>query len=298
VEKGNKAGLTSPVITVIGEVAALRSRFRWFDESPLFGTRVLVTRSRQQASETSKLLAAQGAAPVELPTIEITGLDDYTKLDAALASLTDYAWVMFTSTNGVDAVFDRLRLAGRDARAFGTARVCAIGPATAASLASSGIVADYVPSTYTTEAIAEGFSGHDLRGVPVLMPRADIATDTLSEAMRGLGAKLDEIDAYRTLVPRDSAERAKELLGNGKVDAAMFTSSSTVRNLVDLIDGCVELLHCVRVVSIGPVTSRTARELGIEVNVEATEHTVPGVVDALVKDALDRSTEAAAKVEA
>ena len=284
VAKGTDAGLTAPVVTVIGEVAALRSGFRWFDASPLFGMRVLVTRSRQQAGSTSRLLAAQGVAPVELPTIEIAGLEDYAELDAAVARLGAYAWIVFTSVNGVDAVFDRLRAAGKDARAFGGAQVCAIGPATAAALASHGIAADFVPHTYTTESIAEGFRGSGVQGARVLMPRADIAPATLSDALRGLGAELDEVIAYRTLVPRNAAVRAVELLGGG-LDAAVFTSSSTVRNLVELIGGRLELLSGVRVVSIGPVTSRTARELGVVVDVEAVEHTVPGVVDALVRAA-------------
>ena len=225
VAKGTDAGLTAPVVTVIGEVAALRSGFRWFDASPLFGMRVLVTRSRQQASSTSRLLAAQGAAPVELPTIEIAGLEDYAELDAAVARLGAYAWVVFTSVNGVDAVFDRLRVAGKDARAFGGAQVCAIGPATAAALASHGIAADFVPPTYTTESISEGFRRSVIRGARVLMPRADIAPATLSDALLRLGVELDEVVAYRTRVPRNAAARAVELLGGG-LDAAVFTSSS------------------------------------------------------------------------
>ena len=284
VAKGTDAGLTAPVVTVIGEVAALRSGFRWFDASPLFGMRVLVTRSRQQAGSTSRLLAAQGAAPVELPTIEIAGLEDYAELDAAVARLGAYAWVVFTSVNGVDAVFDRLRVAGKDARAFGGAQVCAIGPATAAALASHGIAADFVPPTYTTESISEGFRRSVIRGARVLMPRADIAPATLSDALLRLGVELDEVVAYRTRVPRNAAARAVELLGGG-LDAAVFTSSSTVRNLVELIGGRLEMLSGVRVISIGPVTSGTARELGVAVDVEAVEHTVPGVVDALVRAA-------------
>ncbi len=285
VQRGTEAGLTSPVITVIGEVAGLRDDLRWFDTGPLFGTRVLVTRSRQQASVLSRLLTAQGAEPVELPTIDIAPLGDYSKLDGALAKLDGYAWAIFTSTNGVDAVFDRLSAVDRDARAFGSVRVGAIGPATAAALAARGIVADFVPATYTTEAVAEGFRQFDLSGARILMPRADISTDTLSNGLRALGATLDEVDAYRTVTPPEAGKQAKELLGSKRVDVATFTSSSTVRNLVDLLDGDLDLLRGVGIVSIGPVTSRTAEELGLHVDVEATEHTVPGVVDALVKHA-------------
>jgi len=285
VERGTEAGLTSPVVTIIGAVAGLRDRFQWFEDRPLFGRRVLVTRSRQQASVLSKSLAAQGAEAVELPTIDIAPVADPAELDAALGRLAGYAWVVFTSTNGVTAVFDRLAAANRDARAFGGVRVGAIGPATAASLANHGITADFVPDTYTTEAVAAGFAALGLRGAKVLLPSADIATDTLSSGLHSLGADLDEVDAYRTVVPAGAAKRAKELLASGGIDTATFTSSSTVRNLVDLLDGEVSLLDGVQIVSIGPVTSATARELGLRVDMEAEEHTVAGVVDALLTDA-------------
>lgn len=282
VAKGDEAGLTSPVITVIGAVAALRERMRWFDTGALFGQRVLVTRSRQQASVLSKLLSGEGAAPVELPTIQVEALDDYSSLDASLTAVANYDWVVFTSTNAVDAVFDRLTAAGRDARAFGATKVGAIGPATARSLQERGIVADFMPSTYTSEAVATGFAEAGVDGQRVLLPRADIATDTLSNGLREAGAALDEVDAYRTIVPPSAAAKARELLGGDKVDVVTFTSSSTVRNLVSLIDGDLSLLKGIKVVSIGPVTSETAKELGVNVDVEASEHTVAGVVAALV----------------
>jgi len=296
VDKGNTAGLGSPCITVIGAVAALHERMRWFDTGPLFGQRVLVTRSRQQASVLSTLLAAQGAEPIELPTIQIEALENFDKLDAALAELTSYAWVVFTSTNGVGAVFDRLTHANKDARTFGGVRVGAIGPATATALMQRGITPDFVPDTYTTEAVAHGFAAFAMQGVRVLLPRADIATDKLSNGLRELGASLDEIDAYRTTTPTDASPKARDLLapsGSNRVDAVTFTSSSTVRNLVALLDGDVSLLDGVRTISIGPVTSATAQELGVRIDVEATEHTVAGVVSAMVEN-----EQAASKVSA
>ena len=284
VASGNEAGLTSPVVSVIGEVAGLREHLRWFDTGPLFGMRVLVTRSRQQASVLSRLLAAEGAEPVELPTIQIEPLVDFSLLDAALARLDSIDWVVFTSTNGVNAVFDRLSAAGRDARVLGGVRVGAIGPATASALADHGIVADFVPDTYTAAAVAEGFRRFDLDGARVLLPRADIATDTLASGLRSLGAAIEEVDAYRTVTPEGAAARAHELLGSRTVSTVTFTSSSTVRNLVSLIDGDLALLKGMRIVSIGPVTSHTARQLGLEVHVEAMGHTVLGVVAALLDD--------------
>ncbi len=282
VERSREAGLASPVVTVVGPVASLREALGWFDTRPLFGRRVLVTRSRDQAGVLSRLLAEQGADPVELPTIRIEPLDDFTELDAALAQLLSYQWMVFTSVNGVEAVFDRLRQVGRDARALGSVRVAAIGPATAEALLQWGVAADYVPDTYTSEAVAEGFSRFPLNEARILLPRADIGTDSLPQGLAALGARVDQVIAYRTLVPADAAPRARELLASGSIHVATFTSSSTVRNLVGLLEGDVSLLKGVQVVSIGPVTSRTAGELGLRVDVEAREHTVPGVVQALV----------------
>ena len=281
--KGDEAGLSSPVVTVIGEVAGLREGLRWFDTGPLFGLRVLVTRSRQQASVLTRLLAAEGAEPIELPTIEIAPLDDYGTLDEALAHVGDYGWVVFTSANAVDAVFARLAHRGGDARSLGGVRAAAIGPATAAALAARGIVADYVPDTFTSESVAEGFRRFDMSRVRVLVPRADIAPDALPAGLRGQGALVDDVAAYRTVKPPEAAKQARELLGSASIDVATFTSSSTVRNLLELIDGEKGLLDGVRIASIGPVTSATARELGLRVDVEAEEHTVPGLVRALAR---------------
>lgn len=290
VAKGNAAKLTSPVITVIGDVAALRDRLRWFDTGPLFGKRILVTRARQQASTLSRMLAEHGADPIEVPSIEIQPLPNYEALDAALTHLSEYAWVVFTSTNGVDAAFERLRVTNKDARAFAGVRVAAIGPATAAALAARGIAADYVPDTFTSEATAEGFKRFDISGSRMLMPRADIATDVLSNGLRNQGALVDDITAYRTVVPADAAAQAREVLASGTVDTVTFTSSSTVRNLVGLLEGDMALLNGVRIASIGPVTSATARELGLHVGIEAIEHTVPGLVAALLEDAAQQSS--------
>ena len=283
IAKGDEAGLTSPVVTVIGGVAGLREELRWFDTGPLFGTRVLVTRSRQQASVLAQLLSAEGAEPVELPTIEIAPLEELGPLDDALERIGSYAWAVFTSNNGVDAAFDRLAEAGRDARWLGGVRVAAIGPATAAALAARGVAADYVPDTYTTDAVAEGFAGLDVAGSRVLLLRADIALEGLPNGLRRLGAEVDSVAAYRTLTPPDAGERARELLGSASIDVATFTSSSTVRNLVELLGRDRALLDGVRIASIGPVTSATARELGLRVDVEASEHTVPGLVRALAE---------------
>ena len=283
VQRGQEAGLTSPVVTVIGGVVSLHETMRWFDTRPLFGKRVLVTRSRTQASALSHQLVAQGAEPVELPTIEIAPLDDYSELDAALASLSRYQWLVFTSANGVEAAFTRLRETGRDARWLGPIKVAAIGPATADALMERGVAADFVPDTFTSEAAAEGFQRFSMKGSRVLLPRADIGTETLPDGLAAQGALVDQVTAYRTVIPTSSADQARELLASGTIDAITFTSSSTVRNLMKLLDGDTALLGGVLIASIGPVTSATARDMGLVVGLEATEHTIPGLVRALTE---------------
>ena len=282
VERGEAAGITSPVVTVIGETAALRPALRWFDRTPLFGKRVLVTRSRTQAGTLSALLSACGAETVELPAIAVEPLADTSALDAALAELEEVGWVIFTSTNGVDAVFERLAAAGKDTRAFSHVKVAAVGPATREALAARGLTADLMPAAYSSRSVADSFAALDLHGVRILLPRADIAPGTLPDSLRGMGALVTDVAAYRTTVPQGAAEAAVETLSSDTIDAVTFTSSSTVRNLVSLLGGA-NLINRSKVVSIGPVTSKTASELGVRVDREAAEHTVRGVADAVVE---------------
>ena len=282
VELGQQAGLSSPVVTVIGPVAALRDTIRWFDTKPLFGKRVLVTRSRAQASTLVRQLTGQGADAVELPTIEAAPPDGYEALDQALGSVDQYRWLVLGSVNAVQVVFDRLRYAGKDARALGGVQVAAVGPATAEALLRHGVAADFVPDTYTSDALSDGFRRFPMQGARVLMPRADIGQDALPEGLRAQGASVDQVTAYRTVQPAGVKDRARALLVSGGIHAATFTSSSTVRNLVELLDGNVAPLQEVLVATIGPSTSRTARALGLRVDIEAPEHTVSGLVRALV----------------
>ncbi len=274
------AGMSPPVVAVIGEVAKLRDRLRWFDRGPLFGKRVLVTRSRAQASVLSELLAARGAEAVEIPTIEILPLDDYGSLDAELRGLRGYQWIVFTSANPVRVVFDRLAAMGLDSRALAGPRVAAIGPATAASLREHGISADFVPDVFVSESIVEGMKGAGLQGAKVLLPRSSAGREALAEGLAGLGAAVREVTAFHTGTPEDARTRLDEALAAG-IDAATFTSSSTVSNLAALLDGRLDRLSTAAIACIGPVTAARAGELGLKVDIVAREHTVAGLVDAL-----------------
>lgn len=284
-DKGRAAGLRAPVAAVVGDVVRLREKLAWFDNRPLFGQRVLVTRSRTQSSRMCQLLEAAGAIVVELPAIAIAPPLDFTPLDDAVVRLSSYQWVIFASVNAVDAVFGRLNAQGKDARAFGTACwVGAIGPATAVALEERGIRPDFVPARSVSSATVAELAGRDWAGIPVLLPTADIGRDELADGLRALGADVHRVTAYRTVTPSDASQLAREAFESG-IDVVTFTSSSTVHNLIRLLEsgdgpGKAALSDCL-IACIGPVTSGAARDLGLTVHVEADEHTVDGLAEAL-----------------
>ena len=281
-ELGKDAGLTPPVITVIGEVVNLRKELAWFDQRTLFGKRVLITRSRSQTSRLRALLNQAGANAVELPTIQIGPLEDFSELDATLAKLPEYDWVIFASANAVESVFERLESQGKDARALAGTTIGAIGPATAQALSKRGITADFVPSRPVSEAVVKELSNRDWNGVSVLLPSADIGREELEKGLTKMGAKVNRLAAYRNVPVEGVSDLAKEAFIDG-VDVVTFTSSSTVRNLVEMLRGDLTALESSFIACIGPVTAATARELGLRVDLEASEHTVDGLVDALTK---------------
>jgi uroporphyrinogen III methyltransferase/synthase len=268
----------APSALVVGPVAALE--LDWFEHRPLFGRRVVVTRAREQASELRIRLERLGADVLELPTIAIE------PLDVTLPPLAPYDWLVLTSVNGVAALFDRaLAPAGLDARALGGLKVAAIGSGTAAALAARGITPDLVPERFVAEALVEAFPAPDSsRGAPkVLVARAEQARDVLPDGLRARGYDVDIVTLYRT-VPAPADPSQLDAVREGDIDAVTFTSSSTVANFHDLVGALPDPPPLV--VSIGPVTSQTARERGLRVDVEASEHTIDGVVRALA-DALE-----------
>jgi uroporphyrinogen III methyltransferase/synthase len=271
--------LTPPAVIVVGEVVRLREKLRWFDNRPLFGKRILVTRARHQAGALSRLLIESGAQPVELPAISIQKMAGQ-ELDDAIADLPSYQWLVFTSSNGVAAFFERLRVLNLDARALSGLKIGAIGPATAQALREGGIIPDYVPEIYSSEGLIAGLKNYPVRGKRFLLPRADIADKKLANGLTGLGAEVHEIAAYRTELLTEEISKARELLLSGQIDVITFTSSSTVSNLMAVFNKKLPAINT-KVACIGPKTAETAAKAGLKVDIVAHEHTIPALVVAM-----------------
>lgn len=277
-------GIKPPALIVVGEVVRLREKLHWFEDAPLFGKRILVTRAREQASVLTQRLEAAGAEVVEFPTIQIAPPETWEPLDAAIARLREYQWVIFTSANGVRFFWDRLQHVGRDARDLFGIMVCAIGPATAAALCERGVRADVVPDEFKAEGLVDAVAGRLQPGARVLLARAAEAREVLPEELIRRGALVDVVSAYRTIKAVSNADDVRGLLQEGKIHAVTFTSSSTVKHFLDLVgsDGGV-LLRDVVVASIGPITAETAARRGIVSHVVPESYTIPALADALVR---------------
>jgi uroporphyrinogen III methyltransferase/synthase len=273
-------GMKPPATIVVGDVVSLHQKLGWYERLPLFGRRIVVTRAKGQAEALSARLRALGAEVAELPTIEIRHAADYAPLDQAVASLSCYDWLIFTSANGVRFFLDRLDRSAADLRSL-RARICAIGPATRAAVEALHLKVDLMGKDYVAEGLVEAFSAFDLSGKRVLLPRAAVARDLVPTELTRRGAQVDVVEAYRTVIPEEANDRAREIFeGEGRPDCITFSSSSTVQNFVTAAGA--EVLAGVKVASIGPVTSKTARGLGIEIAAEAQPFTIDGLVNAIL----------------
>ncbi len=275
-------GMKPPATIVVGEVVRLRGKLDWYERLPLFGKRILVTRAREQSRGLAQRLHDLGAAAIEIPTIEIRPATDYGPLDRAIASLSEYDWLVFTSVNGVRFFVERLDRSGSDWRRL-RAKICAIGPATQAAVEALHLKVDLIGKEYVAESLVEAFAVHPMAGMRVLIPRAAVARDLVPSALAARGARVDVVEAYRTAIPENTGPRLAELFGAaaGKPDCVTFTSSSTVQNLVAAAGS--EALRGVRAVSIGPVTTETARRLGVEIAAQARVFTMEGLLEAVIE---------------
>jgi uroporphyrinogen III methyltransferase/synthase len=286
VARVEKAGLQPPAIVLIGEVIGLRDQLNWQENKPLFGKKILITRAKEQAAEFMELLAGYGAEPVEFPTIEIIPPASWKPLDRAIAKLGDYDWLLFTSVNGVDFFMKRLFEKGGDLRKLTKTKVVAIGPKTAEAVRKYGIVPDLIPKYFQAEAVLEGLAGVRMKGKRVLLPRAKEAREILPTELKKRGAKVDVVEAYRTVAPKGRREELKSMLERKELAVITFTSSSTVKNFMALFKGrpVKKWLEGVKIACIGPITADTANEFGLHVDIQPKEFTV----EALAKEIADR----------
>ena len=283
-------GFTSRVVLTLGPGLGHREKLGWWENRPLYGWKVLVPRTKEQAGAMSERLRAYGAMPCEVPTIAVEPPRTPAQMERAIKGLVDgrYAWTVFTSVNAVRAVWEKFAEHGLDARHFGGVKIACIGEATADAVRAFGIRPELVPAgEQTSEGLLAEFSPHDEVLDPVgrvLLPRADIATETLAAGLTELGWEVDDVTAYRTVRAAPPPAEIRDAIKSGGFDAVLFTSSSTVRNLV----GIAGKPHARTVVAvIGPKTADTAAEFGLRVDVQPAHAAVPDLVEALAAYAVD-----------
>jgi uroporphyrinogen III methyltransferase / synthase len=288
-----EAGMTPPAVTVVGDVVDLRATLSWFETKPLFGWRVLVPRTKEQAGSLSARVRGFGGVPEEVPTIAVEPPRNPQQMDKAIRGLVEgrYEWVAFTSVNAVKAVREKFDEYGLDARAFSGLKIAAVGEKTAAAVAAWGLRADLVPAEEQSAlGLLEDWPPYDEVLDPinrVFLPRADIATETLVAGLVELGWEVDDVTAYRTVRAAPPPAHTREAIKSGKFDAVLFTSSSTVRNLV----GIAGKPHPSTIVAvIGPATAKTAEEHGLRVDVLAPSPSVEVLVQALADFGAARRT--------
>ncbi len=285
VHKVREAALTPPAITVVGEVVRLREKLNWFEKKPLFGKTVLVTRAKPQASQLVEKLSQLGAQVIEFPTIKLVPPSSFAEMDQVIQDIARYDWIIFSSVNGVESFFHRLRELGRDVRELKGIKIAAIGPKTREKVEDMGIRVDLMPQEYRSEQILSELEKHGIEGKRFLIPRARMARDLVPLELASRGAEVDVVTAYETLMDDTPVQEVVELLQEGKVDIVTFTSSSTVRNFVHKLRGfdLAQFLNKVRIVCIGPITAQTAQELGLTVDKTAEVYTIEGLIEVIIQ---------------
>jgi len=279
------AGLLPPSIIVVGEVVTLHDKLDWFLPRPLSGQRILVTRTRSQASVLTEKIEELGGEVYSFPTIQIREPESYAAVDASLGNLPSYQWIVFTSVNGVDSFFSRLRLLGVDIRTLAGIKLAAIGTTTGEALADRGLSVDYLPEAFQAESLAAGLKERVRPGERVLLPTADIARHLLQDELTAAGIRVDKVDLYRTVVATEERENLLEWLENGEIDLVTFTSSSTVENFIQILGPeNLPLMAKIRVACIGPVTAAKAAELGLPPHIQAKTYHIDGLVEAILAD--------------
>ncbi len=283
-----EADIKPPALVIIGDVVKLRNTIDWFEKRPLFNKRIVVTRTREQASELVAQLEENGAECLEYSTIHIEPVPDYSPLDAALADFSQYQWLLFTSLHAITYFFDHLYKSGLDSRHLAGVKIAAVGKATAEVLLQYGLKADLVPQRFTGEGLAEALLESQVgTGSKILLPRALRAGDVLPETLADAGAQVDVVPVYQNVPPAGRKEELRDQLIEGDIDLLTFTSSSTVTNFLTMVDAKDDaelhrLLNKVTIAAIGPITAETIVKNGLKVDIQPESYTIADMVEAIV----------------
>ena len=282
--EAERTGMSAPAVLVVGSVVSLHDKLAWFECKPLFGKRILVTRSREQSRRMAELIGEIGGEAVLFPTIRIMPPDSFEQLDEAIQEINRFDWVIFTSINGVDRFFRRFFELREDIRDMAGPKIAAIGPVTARAIQELGLKVNRLAKQFTAEGLLVLFSPEEVSGKRFLIPRAEKAREVLPQGLVEWGAHVEVVPVYRTGFPEDAEiQTVRKMLETEFLNVVTFTSSSTVTHFVEMLNmkNLPEILRGVVIASIGPVTSATLRENGLSVDVEAEEYTIDGLVKAL-----------------
>lgn len=282
VELAKKRKINPPSLIVVGDVVKLNDKLNWFESKPLFKKQILVTRASDQAGNFFDLLESQGAKPIPFPTIKIVPPNSWGPIDKEINSIEKYNWLIFTSANGVKYFLERLKENQKDIRDLKGIRICTIGPKTADVLKKLGIRIDFMPSEFKAESIIEGI-GDGIKGKKILIPRASIAREILPQELAKMGAIVKVVDAYKTICPEGKTEQIQKMLLNKEIDVITFTSSSTVKNFVNMFkkEKFQALISGITIACIGPITATTAKKYGLKPSILPESYTIEALTEAL-----------------
>ncbi|MBD5607573.1 MAG: uroporphyrinogen-III C-methyltransferase, partial [Desulfovibrio sp.] len=281
------AALTNPSVIVVGKVVSLHEKLDWRSTLPLLGKTIIVTRAREQASDLARGLAKLGAAIIECPAIKIEPLTDYSKADAAIKNIAEYQWIIFTSANGVKYFWQRLNSEGLDSRALWRAKIVAIGPGTADALLKNGVIADFIPSSFVAEEVANqliGQEGAALANQKVLIPRAAKARSVLPDELSAADMIVDVVPVYETVAGEGCGDDIAKLIEEGRVDCATFGSSSSVANFLDIVSvDALKAASGLALAAIGPITARALSDKGLSATIQPDQYTIPALIKAIAQ---------------